>query len=124
MSTSVNQYLIFGYRLDYNEAKERLEATHGEQAEEVREKYDDNGYDKKIGHFEGVTFIDDGMNGEYAYFGIIKEKAPIDDWIPTLDLSKCRSKSKDVRLVQEQASIFFGRPIETSPSWHLLTHWH
>ncbi len=124
MSTSVNQYLIFGYRLDYNEAKELLEAAHGEQADEIQDKYDDNGYRKEIGHFEGVTFIADGMNGEYAYFGIIKEKAPIDDWIPAIDFGKCRSKSKDVRLVKEQAQIFFGRAIETSPSWHLLTHWH
>lgn len=122
MSSRVNQYLIFGYRLDYKEAKERLEATHGDNVDEVQDKYYDNGYQKEIGHFEGVTFIDDGMNGEYAYFGIIKEKGPVDDWISSVSIG--RAKRKDVELVYTQAKAFFGRAIETSPGWHLLTHWH
>ena len=122
MSSCVNQYLIFGYRLDYDEAKALLEATHGEKSDEMQDKYDDNGYQKEIGHFEGVTFIADGMNGEYAYFGIIKEKARIDDWLSNISIGK--AKPKDVRLVQAQAQVFFGRAIETLPGWHLLTHWH
>lgn len=120
--TTVNQYLILGVRLGYDEAKALIEAKHGDQADEVQEKYDDNGYKKEIGHFEGMTFITDGMSGEYAVFGIVKEKAPADDWLGTVSIEK--AKGKDIRLIQEKAKALFGDDFVCTPGWHMLTHWH
>lgn len=122
MGTNVNQYLILGVRLGYDEAHALIDAKHGENADDVRERYDDNGYKQEIGHFEGVTYIDDGMDGAYAFFGIVKEKASIDDWLGTVSIEK--AKAKDVRLVQEKAKALFGDDFVCTPSWHMLTHWH
>lgn len=122
MGSTVNQYFILGVRLDYKEAQRLIAATHGENAETVQEQYDDNGYKKEIGQFEGMTFISDGMNGEYAFFGIIKQKAPADDWLNTLSIE--RPKLKDVRSIQEKAKALFGDDFICTPSWHVVTHWH
>lgn len=122
MSSTVNQYLLLGIRLDYNEAQRLIEAVHGDQAEDVAQKYDDNGYSKTLGHFEGMTYITDGMCGHYAFFGIVKEKGAADDWLNTVSIE--RPKAKDVRAVKEKAKALFGNDFEASPSWHLLTHWH
>lgn len=122
MGSTVNQYLILGVRLGYEQAQELIAAKHGDAADDVQEKYDDNGYRKEIGHFEGVSYIADGMDGEYAFFGIIKQKARADDWLGSVSIEK--AKGKDVRLVQEKAKALFGDDFVCAPSWHLLTHWH
>lgn len=122
MSSTVNQYLLFGIRLDFSEAQRLVEALHGDQADEVAEKYDDNGYRKEIGHFEGMTYITDGMNGEYAFFGIVKQKSSADDWLNTVSIE--RAKAKDIRAVTEKAKALLGADFEASPGWHFLTHWH
>lgn len=122
MGSTVNQYLILGVRLDYKEAQRLLTAKHGEQADDVQDAYSDDGYKKEVGHFEGVTFISDGMNGEYAFFGVIKQKSSADDWLDTISIE--RAKPKDVQFIKERAKAFFGEHFECSPSWHVVTHWH
>ena len=122
MGSTVNQYLMLGIRLGYDEADQLMKAQHGEQASDVQEKYEDNGYEEGIGHFEGVSLIADGMNGEYMFFGIIKKKTRADDWLENVSIE--RPKPKDVRLVQEKAKALFGLDAVASPGWHVITHWH
>ena len=122
MGSTVNQYLILGVRLGFDEAQRLIEAKHGEGAEDARDKYDDNGYQKELGQFEGMTFISDGLSGEYAFFGIVKQKAQADDWLNTISIE--RMKPKEVRLVQEKAKALFGDEFVCAPGWHVVTHWH
>lgn len=122
MGTVVNQYLMFGIRLDYKEANRLITQTHGDAAEDIQDKYEDNGYKKEIIHFEGVTLISDGMDGEYAFFGIVRQKARLDGWINSVSIE--RAKAKDIRLVQEKAKALFGESFICTPGWHVVTHWH
>lgn len=122
MSSTVNQYFLLGVRLAYDEAQRLIKAEHGDAADAIQEKYADNGYEKPIGHFEGMTFIADGMNGEYAFFGIVKQKARSDDWLDSVSIE--RVKPKDARMVQEKAKALFGADFVAAPGWHFITHWH
>ena len=113
---------MLGISLGYNKANRLMQAQHGEQANDVQEKYEDNGYEKCIGHFEGMTLIADGMNGAYMFFGIVKKKTQADEWLGSVSIE--RPKPKEVRLVQEKAKALFGLDFMASPGWHFITHWH
>lgn len=61
MSTRITNYLIYGFKLD-------SEFTDEFWKSENYDKYDS--YSRKENE---VRFLTDGMNGEYTYFGFIKE---------------------------------------------------
>lgn len=61
MSTTITNYLIYGFKLD---------------SEFTNEYWDSENYDKydfDSSKPDQPLFLTDGMNGEYTYFGFIKE---------------------------------------------------
>lgn len=123
MSTAINQYILLGFRLDYNEAFGLLETKYGSSnCEDVREHYEDNGYKKEIKQMNGMTIISDGMDGEYFYFGIVKEKAREGEFVNSFEFGK--PVATELKQIQTQAQELFGREFENKPTWHVLTHYY
>ena len=61
MSTQVTNYLIYGFKLDSEFTTDFWESDYYDKYDSYSRKEDE------------VRFLTDGMNGEYTYFGFIKE---------------------------------------------------
>ena len=128
MSTRSNQYLAFGYMVDYKLAQQVLEAKYGDEdtAFDAVELFTDNGYEEKILPHNGVNVIKDGMSGEYFFFGKIVEKAEIDFPLPTVAVGTV--KRKDQLNILAQFYALFGKvPGEMNlnkPGWFVINHYH
>lgn len=61
MSTRITNYLIYGFKLDSEFTEEYWNSENFDQYE-----FDSSKLDEPL-------FLTDGMNGEYTYFGFIKE---------------------------------------------------
>lgn len=68
MGVSVNQYLILGVKLRYEELDS-----------EATEDYEDDGYKPNIIHKNGLAVISDGMDGKYRMVGRILQKGRVND---------------------------------------------
>ncbi len=86
MSTTINQYLLYGIRFEYDDFNARLKAVHGDNADAVEDQYHENGYAKDVTGHDGFAFIVDGMNGEYAFFGVVVQKPSRDDYLDPVSI--------------------------------------
>jgi len=66
MSTQINQYIVYGTKLDYSKYK-------GDVWYDIFEPYCDNPFEG-IHHYNGICVIDDGMCGEYIVVGRVIHK--------------------------------------------------
>lgn len=118
----MNQYLCYGYLLPYDQSKEALEKLHTQAgAEEIFDKYYDSAYDKKIIEVEGFSIIQDGMCGEYIFFGKIFQKSSVHEPLSTTTMPKVTAKMK--KQLVEQCIKVFGDTFEVKPETILLTHY-
>lgn len=118
----MNQYLSYGYLLPYDKARNALEKIHTEDgAEEIFDKYYDSAYDKKIIEIEGFSIIQDGMNGEYIFFGKIYKKSRVHEPLSTTTMPKVTAKVK--KQLVEQCIKLFGDTFEVKSETILLTHY-
>lgn len=121
MSTRINQYILYGIRLDYKDFNKRLEAIHGEHAGDIEEAYHENGYAKEITGEEGFSMIVDGMNGEYAFFGVVVQKPRVDEHLESASIGNFPSKEK--KRLLKRATQLLGEALPKA-GWHIITHWH
>lgn len=79
MGVRRTDYVVLGSKFDYKEFKRLI---NGDLDGDGIEEYEDNPYSEKIGGKKGITFISDGMNGEYVVIGKVLIKSsqeyPID----------------------------------------------
>ena len=121
MSTTINQYLLYGIRFEYDDFNTRLKAMHGDNAEAIEDQYHENGYAKNVTGHDGFAFIVDGMNGEYAFFGVVVQKPSRDDYLDTVSIQPfSRKERKRLRLAAE---ALLGADLP-SDGWHVISHWH
>lgn len=85
MSVQCNQYIGYGFMLDYDQAMDALTNIHGEDAvEEVLDAYYDSAYDTKIVEIQGCSILMDSMGGDYFFFGKLYAKSENYEALPTM----------------------------------------
>lgn len=124
MSVQMNQYLCYGYLLDYGKAREIMNVKHSEEvAEEILDKYFDSAFEKEIVEVDGCSLILDGMDGEYIFFGKIFYKSKVYEPLQTVSIPKVSSKIK--KNIEDQLQKIFGEEVrnDNKPGVILLTHY-
>lgn len=118
----MNQYAGFGYFLNHKEAIKSLEAKYDEdKIEDIFDKYHDSAYDQKIVEVNGFSMIDDGMNGEYTFFGKIDQKSQCDCllnlYVSVMPVAKVKKS-----LIEEIINIF-GTDFGMKPTCIVFAHY-
>lgn len=111
MSTQINQYLIYGAKLNSDDhIKDDLDY-------EKFEKFEDNAFKPDMNN-NGLHCLIDGMNGDYIYIGECLVKSENHEMLESLEIPKVKKKFKDA--VKEKVKIELG--IEVEMQLHLVTH--
>jgi len=109
MSVQINQYLVYGTKLDY-------EKYGGEEWYDKFYPYYDNAF-KGIHHHDGICVIDDGMNGEYIVVGRVLYKTgnyqffegaiPIDNLLTSMEKEFIETAAKSLLNTEEVKFGYF-----------------
>jgi hypothetical protein len=122
MSVQMNQYLTYGYMLDYDEGQTALEEkVTPDGIDDVYDKYYDSAYDEEIVEINGFSLIPDCMDGGYIFFGKIFKKSDVDQPLPSSTIPEISEEMKSA-LMTEFKSLF-GDTLKDTAQVHLLTHY-
>lgn len=122
MSVQANQYICYGYLVDYSEARDHLVEQLGEEGyEELCDKYHDSAFKEDIVEVHGCSMIWDGMNGEYVFFGKIFDKAKTGDMLGTTVIPEV--SVRDQIITEHEFNRIFGGGFDVKPQLILLTHY-
>jgi len=111
MSTQINQYLMYGAKLEYSEHV----SNDGDY--EKFEKFEDNAFKPDMNN-NGLHCLFDGMNGEYIYIGECLAKSENHEMLESFEIPKLNKKFKD--RVKEQVKMELD--IEADMQLHMVTH--
>jgi hypothetical protein len=119
MSVNATHYVMIAAKFDFREFDQA--AGGGDRIEEAFDGYLDNGYVKKVTSKNGFTLIEDGMNGEYTFFGKVLSKSldgmPITDCCQNINLDESR-----LQIVAELEKLGINLPVNVSV--YAFTHYH
>ena len=123
MSVQCNQYLAWGYMLDFNQAQEVLVKLHGEEGyEELVDKYYDSAFKPDIVEVYGCSMIEDGMNGQYTFFGKVFAKSENYEHLQTTSMPEIDDKTRIV--TEHEFNRVFGEMFNSEePQYFLITHY-
>ncbi len=123
MSVQTNQYLMYGVCKPF-EFKKEWEKENGKDFYDTFESFmDDNAFNKKINHKDGIFCLYDGMNGKYIIIGRVLEKGSDDE--PFVANGKPTSFTEPSELEKEFISNSIERNFgikEEMKHW-LITHY-
>lgn len=112
MSTQINQYLIYGAKLNYDEH------VKSDEDYEKFEPFGDNAFNDEINP-NGLHCLFDGMGGEYIYIGECLAKSSNHEFIDSFEIPKLKKKFKE--RIKEKVKMKLG--IELEMSLHFVTHY-
>lgn len=119
MSTQVNQYLIYGVKLTWDEY-EKLEQKVSE--DEMWSYANDSCYSSEAVHKNGLFALIDGMNGDYAVIGRVIDKSSDGEYIANTPYSiEELLTTIDTKDVKNALVECFG--IKDECKVYLCTHW-
>lgn len=122
MSVQCNQYIAYGYMLDFKEAREILVDLHGEEGyEELEDKYGDNAFKPDIVEVHGCSMIEDGMGGKYTFFGKIYAKS--ENYEPLVSMSIPEPTERDRIITEHEFKRVFDNRLNAEPSMHFIAHY-
>ena len=99
-----------------------MEAKYDEtKIENLFDAYHDSAYDQKIAEVNGFSMIDDGMNGEYIFFGKIEQKSQCD--CPLNLYKSVMPSSKIKKLLNEEIINLFGTDFGMKPTCIVFAHY-
>lgn len=119
MSVQQTQYIGYGYMLDYEKARAALIELYGEDGyESLSEKYSDNAFSDDITEVHGCSMIEDGMNGEFTFFGKIFVRSRNYGALPTMAMPEITER---VRIITEHELLrVFGELFNADKPQHYL----
>lgn len=122
MSVQCNQYLAYGYKIDFGTAREQLIEIYGEDGyTALSDKYHDSAFDDKIVEVYGCSMIEDGMNGKYTFFGKIYAKSSNYEHLETTEINSAVPERDRIITEHEFQRIFGYTPGE--PKFYIITHY-
>ena len=123
MSVQCNQYVAYGFMLDFTEAREHLIKTLGEEGyEDLSDKYHDNAFKPDIVEVHGCSMIEDGMGGKYTFFGKIYAKSSNYEPLESMVIPK-EIPIKDAIITEHEFKRLFGIDFNVEPQLHLIAHY-
>lgn len=125
MSTQINQYMGYGYMLDYPSARQALIDKWGEgKMDDILDQYHDSAFDSKIVEINGCSLILDGCGGKYLFFGKVFSKTKDGKY---LDTQKVEKVKKHIKLtVSYEFKAVFGEDFalqQDPPARYFITHY-
>lgn len=122
MSVQRNEYLGFGYMLDFKKAREVLIEQYGEDGyEELSEEYSDNAFNNDIVEVHGCSMIEDGMNGRYTFFGKIYAKTENYEAFETQEIPEI--SLRDRIITEHEYCRIFATDLGVEPKLHIIAHY-
>lgn len=106
MSTSINQYLIYGVKLPYQN-----------DAYEAFDRFCDSAHDDKMNP-NGLHCLYDGMNGDYIYIGRCLYKSKEGKSLPDLVIEPISEDVAELTRLLIKAELGIEEPMQL----HLVTH--
>lgn len=116
MGTEAAHYVMFGINVPYDVVRDRANL----------EQYEDNAYVPEVTAVSGLTLVSDGMNGRYAVFGEVIEKA-IDEGLDLIEIDMDRPDMDRLGTVEfgKKLASILGISNWTEPAKIIIfTHWH
>ena len=122
MSVQCNQYLCYGYMLDFTQARNYLVAALGEDGyTDLSDKYHDNAFKSDIVQVYGCSMIEDGMGGKYTFFGKIYAKSSNGEVLETPEFAAPDTRTEII--TEHEFHRIFGEDFGVEPRTYLLTHY-
>lgn len=122
MSVQRNQYLCYGYMLDFTQAKNHLEAVLGEDGyTDFSDKYYDSAFNDDIVQQHGCSMLEDGMGGKYTFFGKIYAKSSNYEVLETTEFTEPDDRTRII--TEHEFRRIFGEDFDVEPRTYLLTHY-
>lgn len=122
MSVQCNQYVCYGYMLDFKEARDILIEQLGEEGyEEFADKYHDNAFKPEIVEVHGCSMIEDGMNGDYTFFGKIYAKSSNYEPLETMEIPE--PTDRDRIITEHEFTRIFGTHFDAKPKLQIIAHY-
>lgn len=125
MSLQINNYLFYGYRLDYKEANEVLLKSfdNNELAfDELLDLYHDNQFSEEIVEVNGCSMISDGMDGEYVFFGKVLSKSKDHEQLETQKIKKPK-KAEQEKIEREFNRLFNEHFADKKADLYFIAHY-
>jgi hypothetical protein len=124
MSVQINQYIILGYKFDYDEFTTAY--LHDESYDALLDDYHDSAFDAKIVECNGLSMIFDGMNGKYVYVGKIYTKSADGEYLDSINMDNF-NQTKDYQiLLKSLINLVFNKtkPVDRLDiHLYLVTHY-
>lgn len=126
MSVQCNQYLGYGYMLEYQEVYDFFQGCGGTDywEDQICDTYYDSAFDDKIKEVYGCSMIVDGMDGKYVFFGKLYAKSKNH---VALDSMEIPNPSERDRIITEHefGRVFegFTPSVEPTAQLQLITHY-
>jgi len=79
MSVQTNQYLMYGVAYPYQFVKDWEQKNEKDFYDTFERFMDDNAFNKKTNHVDGIFCLFDGMNGKYIVIGRVLDKGSDDE---------------------------------------------
>lgn len=112
MSTQVNQYLIYGAKLKYDDH------IKNDDDYEKFNKFEDNAF-KPDKNNNGLHCLIDGMSGDYIYIGDCLAKSENHEMLESFEMPE-RNNTYKAR-IRELVKMELG--IDVEMGFHMVTHW-
>lgn len=125
MSVQVNNYIMYGYHLNYEDARAALLKNLGgdeEKLEELLDNYSHSAYNSNVVKINGCSIVDDPMDGKDFFFGKVYAKSIDGEYLNT---RKIKKPKKEVREKIHQEFIrLFGNDFSTvKPGMYLVVNY-
>lgn len=122
MSVQRNQYLCYGYMLDFTQARNYLVAVLGEDGyTDLSDKYYDSAFTDEITQVYGCSMIEDGMGGKYTFFGKVYAKSSNYEVLETTEFAEPDARTQII--TEHEFHRIFGKDFAVEPRTYLLTHY-
>ena len=123
MSVQTNQYLGWGYLIDFKKARDVLVDKHPEEGyENLSDEYHDSAFDDEIVEVHGCSMIEDGMNGDYTFFGKIYAKSSNGELLSTMEMPEVTERDRIIT-EHEFSRVFCEMFNADKPQYFLITHY-
>lgn len=122
MSVQRNEYLGYGYMLDFKRARNLLIENYGEDGyTELSDEYHDSAFNNEIVEVHKCSMIEDGMNGKYTFFGKIYAKTENYEAFETQEIPEI--SLHDRIITEHEYYRIFGTDLGVEPKLHIITHY-
>ena len=126
MSVQCNQYIGYGYMMEYDDVHDFFQKHGGADywEDQICDTYHDSAFDDKIKEVYGCSMIIDGMDGKYVFFGKLYAKSKNHSALDSMEIPTPTERDRIIT-EHEFRRVFEGfEPCEwLEPKLHYIAHY-